>query len=142
MGDSCHLKSGQTEDADLQVTPHSSNPRHSHTTVPVHSTTMVHYEAYGWPVFFPMMPILAVPWRVWHRRGMEVEMELVKAQIEHIFKEVQKSSADASSLVDASFLAAEYPPVGANDWGRWKYSANEYLKETFAKALCRPYKAH
>lgn len=100
-------------------------------------TKLVHYEKYGWPVTFPYMPLIAIAWRVWHRRGMEVEMELIKKQVEHIFKEVHKSSVDASKLECASHYAADY-----GDWGTFKYGASDYLQEMLSNALCRPYQVH
>lgn len=116
--------------------------RRTQSEVSVQPTKMVHYESYGWPVSFPFMPVLAIAWRVWHRRGMEVELELIKTQIEHIFKVVRESSVGMESLGPESLFAADYPPMDGKGWNDWKYGANDFINEAFAKALCRPYRSH
>mmetsp|Transcript_11025 Transcript_11025/g.23191 ORF Transcript_11025/g.23191 Transcript_11025/m.23191 type:complete len:277 (+) Transcript_11025:37-867(+) len=83
-------------------------------------TDVTHYERYGWPIVFPFVWLLQGPWLMWHRRGMEVEMAVVRAQIEGI-------SAAAGSG-DKSALVADHFPKGT--WAMWKYSAGAYLWET------------
>ena len=45
------------------------------------TTRLAHYERYGWPIVFPLVWVLAAGcWREWHLRGMEVEMDVIRAQ--------------------------------------------------------------
>jgi len=42
-----------------------------------------HYERYGWPIVFPFVwPLAVLCWREWHLRGMQVEMEVIRVQLE------------------------------------------------------------
>jgi len=119
--------------------------------IEVQPTTITHYERYGWPVMFPLMPVLAIVWRRWHLRGMEVEMEVIKAQVEQIFKELCSREEGLSGKLtdlwgeDVSVFAADHQARingQVHHWDSWKYGGPEYVKETLAAALCRPYKMH
>jgi hypothetical protein len=97
------------------------------------------------------MPLLGLVWRRWHLRGMEVEMELIKAQIEHIFGAVEARGAEPKRVIeDESMFAADYPPPpqpGASGssvatWHAWKYTANDFLRENLAYCLCSPMRLH
>lgn len=112
-------------------------------TVEVPPTKLIHYESYGWPVAFPFLCLIAPAWRRWHRRGMEIEMDLIKSQVEHVFRELQKKSAvGVEMLHQQSVHAADYPPTSSSGWGDWKYGCDDFIKESLAEAFCRPYQVH
>lgn len=85
------------------------------------TTVLVHYERYGWPLAFPLIWLLEFPWTAWHRRGMEVEMGVVRAQIEEI-EQLPRSSQKSAAVAEL------FPP---NTWTAWKYGALHYVSEVF-----------
>lgn len=89
--------------------------------------SIVHYERYGWPLAFPLIWLFELPWLAWHRRGMEVEMQVIRAQIEEI---------QQGGLAHKSAAVADCFP--ADTWTAWKYTAMHYLAERFG--LCGPVK--
>jgi len=87
-------------------------------TSPGH-TVLSHYERYGWPIIFPLVwPLALSCWRAWHARGMEVEMQVIKAQIEEMMEATQMQSG----------IVADH--FGQNSrWKEGKYTAISYIKE-------------
>jgi len=89
------------------------------------SARVLHYEKYGWPIVFPLIAFpLGQLWRHWHLRGMEVEMGVIRAQIEGI----------TSKGPDATMLAKDH---FGQKWTCWKYGAHHYLQERASAAMCR-----
>jgi len=78
---------------------------------------VAHYERYGWPVSFPFVWLLEVPWNRWHLRGMEIEMEVIRTQVECI----------AVGLTGKSALVEQHFPEQL--WTSWKYDATSWIKE-------------
>ena len=102
-------------------------------------TTVTPYERYGWPVCFPLIPILGVVWRRWHRRGMEVEMELIKAQVEFLFERIGADPAASESVFCADHSSAPASQIGD---AAWKYSVDDFLRENLSQLICRPMAVH
>lgn len=86
------------------------------------TTRITHYERYGWPIIFPFICLLDRCWNAWHLRGMEVEMEVIKSQIEAMHAGRRESAA-----------SADHFPEGT--WTSWKYDARSFLLERFQGTL-------
>ena len=100
--------------------------------VQVPPTNIIHYERYGWPLAFPLIVLIGPVWSRWHRRGMECEMQIIKATCERMFESLDSDVGPADAGPEA-FLAV--------NWAGWKYSPADFLKEGAANLLCRPYSA-
>ena len=93
---------------------------------PTVTTTVTHYERYGWPVVFPLVWLLDAPWNAWHRRGMEVEMEVIKTQVEALRRREEAVKAGGGGPCSAAVEDADPPGT----WTRWKYGAHHYVGES------------
>lgn len=84
----------------------------------VPGTRIVHYERYEWPAAYPLL-LWGGRWvRRWHNEGMEVEMGVLRREVEAaaVAATVAVAAATVTQGRDGAFVAPPQPPPTTGGW--------------------------